>query len=782
MNYDFMMLSPYDFEQLVCDLLSKSLGVRLESFKEGKDSGIDLRHSLSLEGSGDLIVQCKRYAVHKFSELKRSLSSELINLNKLQPNRYIIATSVALSPKNKQDLIKILTPWVKSNDDIYSPADLNKLIRDFPEIERAHFKLWISSTAVLEKILNARIFSQTDASLEQTRRHSSKLVAHSGLNIAIELLQKNHHILIVGNPGIGKTTLAKMIMCHYMEDGFEPVWLFNNIEDVWSLIHSEKASEQRLIIVYDDFLGRLRFNSEKFEKNEDRALLALIDYVSNLSNIRLILTTREYILEDAKRMHGSFDDRANELVKYTLSLDEYARSERAQILFNHLYFSDLPDERLKKLIETKAYRDVITHNSFNPRVVEIVCNYANSRALSVDEFIAFFKKEFDNPITLWAHPFKQEISPMAQKILLALWSFDGKVEINTLKQAVALFYPKSNGYEVDMDFSDAIRQLDGNFILSNRFKGVNRKKEYIIIQFQNPSVEEFIESLAKEYSTLLSLIDVCVVYEQIEKLLDLSERINFTFDEFFNNLKVKFIDCQDKFSGRILNFILYNEDTAIKTWVLNECRKASVILTLLKLEKKINVSDQRKNEGYLHVMTKQGWREILSSIPHRQAEVYYIYSLQKWILNSSGWSDSDITTSQFNLRTCVLELLNEDDAYLTDKNSIDKLIETLTLYPLPLSEDLTNAILSVVKSSFDHISLYQLNVSELEEEIEGVKNIAKKLNINLDTEIMRLESKIFEKTDEEENDNTIIGESHRYENISSNDMDIDKLFKSLIER
>ncbi|MBW9371545.1 hypothetical protein FHB19_22005, partial [Escherichia coli] len=98
MNYDFMMLSPYDFEQLVCDLLSKSLGVRLESFKEGKDSGIDLRHSLSSEGSGDLIVQCKRYAVHKFSELKRSLSSELINLNKLQPNRYIIATSVALSP------------------------------------------------------------------------------------------------------------------------------------------------------------------------------------------------------------------------------------------------------------------------------------------------------------------------------------------------------------------------------------------------------------------------------------------------------------------------------------------------------------------------------------------------------------------------------------------------------------------------------------------------------------------------------------------------------------
>jgi hypothetical protein len=45
MSYDFTTLDPTDFEALVADLFSKSWGSRLESFKTGKDGGIDLRHS-----------------------------------------------------------------------------------------------------------------------------------------------------------------------------------------------------------------------------------------------------------------------------------------------------------------------------------------------------------------------------------------------------------------------------------------------------------------------------------------------------------------------------------------------------------------------------------------------------------------------------------------------------------------------------------------------------------------------------------------------------------------
>jgi hypothetical protein len=69
MTYDFTTLSPDDFGNLVADLLSREWGRRLESFKPGKDRGIDLRNTRVLDETATAIVQCKRYAPHKFAEL-----------------------------------------------------------------------------------------------------------------------------------------------------------------------------------------------------------------------------------------------------------------------------------------------------------------------------------------------------------------------------------------------------------------------------------------------------------------------------------------------------------------------------------------------------------------------------------------------------------------------------------------------------------------------------------------------------------------------------------------
>ncbi|MGK3138478.1 restriction endonuclease [Pantoea trifolii] len=478
MSYDFMMLSPSDFESLVCDVLSKYLNIRLESFKPGKDKGIDLRHSLSLKGKNDMIIQCKRYAPHKINDLKRDLKkNELPKVIKLSPSRYLIATSVALSAENKKSIVSDLSPWILSNGDVFGPEDLNKLLRNYPEVERSHFKLWISSSAVLERILNAKVLSQTAATIDEIKNDASKFVMHSGFNKALEVMSEKHHILIVGNPGIGKTTLAKMIMCHYIEDGFEPISIMNNIDDVWSLIHSDGISERRLVILYDDFLGRVQFNADKFGKNEDRSLLSLLDLVSRNNNIRLILTTREYILEDAKRLHGSFESRADEILRYSLSLEIYAKRERASILFNHLFFSNLPNERLQCLVETKAYLDVLNHKGFNPRIVQIVSDYANSKAMNNEEFIEFFKREFDNPAKLWEHPFRREISPVARKLLLVLWTFNGQSELDNLENAVASYVNPTDHYDFKNLFNDALKQLEGNFVSTERLRGGSFKKK-----------------------------------------------------------------------------------------------------------------------------------------------------------------------------------------------------------------------------------------------------------------------------------------------------------------
>ena len=142
--YNFETLSPKDFELLTRDLLQKELSITLETFKSGKDGGIDLRDTLN-----QLIVQCKHYKNSTLNDLYNALKIETEKIRKLNPKRYIISTSQSLSPKNKDKIMQICSPFIKSVSDIYGNDDLNNLITKFPEIEKDHFKLWLTSTAIL---------------------------------------------------------------------------------------------------------------------------------------------------------------------------------------------------------------------------------------------------------------------------------------------------------------------------------------------------------------------------------------------------------------------------------------------------------------------------------------------------------------------------------------------------------------------------------------------------------------------------------------------------------
>ena len=128
MSYDFMTLSPSDFEAIVADLFSRLWKVRLESFKEGTDGGVDLRHACSVDGNEDIVIQCKRYAPHKLSNLVSDVKKEKKKLQVLEPSRYVLATTVGLTPGNKETLLKVLRPWCKGPGDIVGPTELNILL------------------------------------------------------------------------------------------------------------------------------------------------------------------------------------------------------------------------------------------------------------------------------------------------------------------------------------------------------------------------------------------------------------------------------------------------------------------------------------------------------------------------------------------------------------------------------------------------------------------------------------------------------------------------------
>ena len=115
-RYSFESLSSLDFEELACDLLQKEWGKTLEIFKPGKDQGIDIR---AIETDSNTIVQCKHYVGSGFQTLLRNLKNEeLPKIKKLAPERYVVATSVPLSPLNKTAIRKACAPYILSDADV----------------------------------------------------------------------------------------------------------------------------------------------------------------------------------------------------------------------------------------------------------------------------------------------------------------------------------------------------------------------------------------------------------------------------------------------------------------------------------------------------------------------------------------------------------------------------------------------------------------------------------------------------------------------------------------
>lgn len=221
-DYDFSQLSPHDFELMCRDLLQAEWGLTLESFKTGKDGGIDFRY---VRAGKQIIVQCKRFVETGFDGLLRELRKEADKVRKLKPGRYILMTATPLSDANKTRIVEVIGAEFLDKSDIFGCADLNNLLGKLPEIERSHYKLWLASTNVLETVLHNDIVTQSEFQVEKIHGEIKRYVQGNAYPRALAALKADHVVILSGLPGVGKTTLANMLLYEHLANGFEPVVL-----------------------------------------------------------------------------------------------------------------------------------------------------------------------------------------------------------------------------------------------------------------------------------------------------------------------------------------------------------------------------------------------------------------------------------------------------------------------------------------------------------------------------------------------------------------------------
>jgi energy-coupling factor transporter ATP-binding protein EcfA2 len=500
--YDFRTLSPLDFENLARDLIQAELGLRLESFGPGRDLGIDFRFAV---GQGSAIVQAKHYPDEQTDRLVRAVARENAKVERLKPKRYILVTSASLTPLTKQKLVEALPAVAIRLEDILGRADLNNLLTRHPEVERQHFKLWLASTTVLERILHSGVYNRTEAEMDEIKAIVPKYVHNKSLQEAESILAKHGTLIIAGEPGIGKSTLARMLIWLHTEQD----WRISVIDDIAEAFEIGDGKEKRLIF-FDDFLGQVGLTRDLI-RGMDQRFPPFFKRVRANPNLRFVLTTRDYILAQAQAQSQRLSAAEVNSSEFILNVSHYTRAIRAQILFNHIYFATLGADERDALLADDFFLRMIDHRNFNPRLIDLLTTgeYISISGRPIRETVLAV---LENPEELWEKPYRNHISGEGRALMFAVFFNASRIRLAALERsfgrmvhALGIAVPSA---DIAPRFRAALKELEGSVVaVQDR-----------TVSFSNPGIRDFLKRAIVRDQQLAGVLTVASEYDEVVAL------------------------------------------------------------------------------------------------------------------------------------------------------------------------------------------------------------------------------------------------------------------------
>lgn len=513
-NYDFLSLDDKEFEQLVLQLLDAQEGIVYERFKPGRDSGIDGRYFSS---RGQTIVQCKHWARSGLTALIRALrKDELPKVQSLKPTRYVLVTSLPLSPANKAEIRAIFEPYIQSDSDVVGSETLNDMLALHPAIERGTIKLWLHSAAVLTQMTSLALIGRSTYILGEMRRKRGRYVETASHKLGISRLTDQHVVLITGEPGVGKTTLAEQLCLDHVLNGFQLCAAAKDVEEL-EAAYQEDAKQ---VFYFDDFLGRTFL--EAIGRHEDSHIVGFIKRIRSDRSKRLVLTSRTTILNRGKSLTDLF--RIENVGRHELELQvgKLSSLEKARILHSCIWHSGLNASHVEEIVRESKYMYVIAHRNFNPRLVSFITDPQRLSAVPASSYWSYITSKLNNPSEIWGDVYDQQMTDAQRILVLIVVVNGGDVSEQDLIAAFQSYLTTPNATRIqgDKDYHRNIQILIGSLL--NRT--LNAKGESAFDLF-NPSIADFALPRVAVDGELLSTLALALRTKQMISYLSRSIRL-----------------------------------------------------------------------------------------------------------------------------------------------------------------------------------------------------------------------------------------------------------------
>ncbi|CDF12029.1 restriction endonuclease [Mycoplasma sp. CAG:776] len=526
--FDLSNLNDFEFEMLCKDIMERKLSVTLNRFAKGRDKGIDL-------SDGEIfinhMIQVKHYINSKYSDLKSTLKSEIEKVKKHNPKSYYIFTSLSLTRNNKLEILKMFDGYINSISDIIDKNEIDDFLgkKENTDIVEKNYKLWLCASNILSTIQNQNIFIDCNEIIFDIEKYVKLFVTTNSYYDCKRKLEEKNIIIITGEPGVGKSTISKMLLLFYAGNDYIVRYVTdNNIKDIKKTISIDPTKKE--IILLDDFLGQ---HYLKLNDNQPNELKTLISFIAKNPTKKLILNSRITILNEAKHSSLIFSSLMEQYEEenYLIDLSKMTYLEKAEILYNHLYFNDLPSDYFENIKYNKNYIKIVKHNNYNPRIIEYVTKKSNYETTNANNYYNYIKSKLDNPESVWEDEFRNRLDEIDRIFMNTLYSLtDIKIENSILESAFNKRIKNHNRDTTLNSYENTLKRL------SNSLVRIIYDKNNRYIAVINPSINDYLKETINNNKVEKNIIVENSQYiEQIIKMTTDLEKENQIKEMILNN-------------------------------------------------------------------------------------------------------------------------------------------------------------------------------------------------------------------------------------------------------